>query len=142
MSGFSVGSAETLQNAMMSQQEIRRLREAATDFEALFLKQMLTAMRRTVPKSPEGEGALVRESQGEKIFRDMLDGEYAKIMSQRGRGFGLREAVMKHAMPQTAPFVASENGRVDPQAEVLRLQNQSDSLNALRQIPIKMGGGR
>lgn len=138
------------QQKTLSQTDRERLKDAAADFEAIFLKQMMTSMRRTVPKVREGEEALFKESEGEKIFRDLLDGEYAKVLSRRERGgLGLKEAILKHA-PNRAPSatvqrkgsVQEKNGS-DPQADLLRLKAQSSLLNALGQMPVKaQGGGR
>lgn len=77
-------------------QERKRLEGATADFEAMFIKQLLTAMRKTIPKGEEG--GLFKESQGEKIFRDLLDGEYAKVMSRGGQGIGLKEAMLKQLL--------------------------------------------
>ena len=49
------------------------LYRAATEFEALFVKQMLSAMRKTVPKGGLLQGGLAKD-----IFEDMLYDEYAK----------------------------------------------------------------
>lgn len=78
----------------LDQQESARLREAAADFEAMFLKQMLTSMRKAIPK--DTEGALFKESEGEKIFRDLLDEEYARVMSRGGNSLGLKESMLNH----------------------------------------------
>ncbi|MBF0185303.1 MAG: rod-binding protein [Magnetococcales bacterium] len=117
----------------LTPQEARRLQGAAADFEAMFLKQMLGAMRKTVPKTPPGQEALIRESEGEKIFRDLLDGEYAKVMSQRKNGLGLKEGLLR--------YLANQNGRtrVDPKADVARLQSQSSMLNSAAQASSRNG---
>ncbi|MBF0162033.1 MAG: rod-binding protein [Magnetococcales bacterium] len=111
----------------LSPQENKRLQATAAEFESLFIKQMLGAMRKTVPKSQGNEGAFLRESEGEKIFRDLLDGEYAKVMSQRKNGLGMKEALLK--------YLANQSGATnrDPQAEVARLQSQSNTLNLFNQ---------
>lgn len=122
-------------SAPLSATDKKRLEAAATDFEAMFIKQMLTAMRKTIPKSREGEAALIKESEGEKIFRDLLDGEYAKVMSQRKNGLGLKEALLKYLANQTG-----QTNR-DPQAEVVRLQAHANTLDALSQRPVGKGIG-
>ena len=65
------------------------LREASQEFESLFISQMMAAMRSTVPESN-----LMGSSGGEKIFRQMLDQEYARNVS-RGGGFGLGEMLYR-----------------------------------------------
>lgn len=101
MSGISALGGVGGQRPMpqLSEREYKRLEESASDFEAIFLKQMLSSMRKTVPRDQGGQETLLRESEGEKIFRDMLDGEYAKIMSRTGRGIGLKGYIMRQYAP-------------------------------------------
>jgi len=67
-----------------------KLYQACVDFEAIFLKQMLTAMRKTVPKDGLLDGGLGRE-----IYEDMLYDEYASTMA-RTAGFGLADSVYRY----------------------------------------------
>ena len=62
-----------------------KLKSAAVDFEALFIKQMLDNMRSTVQKSGFLDGGFAEE-----IYQDMLYDEYAKKMAQTAR-FGIAE---------------------------------------------------
>jgi len=66
-----------------------KLYEACQDFEALFIKQMLNSMRKTVNKTGLMEGGMA-----EDVFEDMLYDEYAKIMSKTA-GLGLADMVYK-----------------------------------------------
>ncbi len=61
--------------------------KASKDFEALFIKQMLNVMRKTVPKDGILEGGFA-----EDIFEDMLYDEYAKKMADTAR-FGIAETI-------------------------------------------------
>jgi Rod binding domain-containing protein len=63
--------------------EAARLDQVMHEFESLLVEQMLKEMRNNVPESP-----LFGQSRGREIFNEMLDGEYAKAMEQRG-GLGL-----------------------------------------------------
>ena len=45
-----------------------RLREASNEFEAIFIQQMMKSMRKTSLESD-----FIKKSEGEKIFRSMLD---------------------------------------------------------------------
>ena len=60
-----------------------RLYKACEDFEAIFLKQMLKAMRKTVNKAGLLDGGFAEE-----VYEDMLYDEYAKSMAKTA-GFGL-----------------------------------------------------
>ena len=61
------------------QAELQKLKEASQDFEAIFIKQMLDAMRKSLPK-----GGLLDGGMAENIFEDMLYEERAKIMAKTG----------------------------------------------------------
>ncbi len=63
-----------------------RLREAALDFEAVFLAQMLKGMTQGL----EGEGPLG----GDGPFADMLLDAYARLISRAG-GVGIADAVVR-----------------------------------------------
>ncbi len=56
-----------------------RLRETSNEFEAIFIQQMLKTMRKTSLESD-----LIKKSEGEKIFRSMLDEQYAKLSAKSG----------------------------------------------------------
>ena len=64
-----------------------KLREASSEFEAIFIQQMLKTMRKT---SLETE--FIKKSEGEKIFRSMLDEQYALLSAKSGR-LGLGEMI-------------------------------------------------
>jgi len=59
--------------------EDAKLREAANEFEAIFIQQMMKSMRKTSLESD-----LLPKSEGEKIFRSMLDEQYAKLSANSG----------------------------------------------------------
>lgn len=55
-------------------QELEKLKDACSEFESIFMHQMLKEMKKTVnPKN-----SLVYGGQAEEIFSDMLDQERAK----------------------------------------------------------------
>lgn len=61
---------------------------AAQGVEAMLVDHLLQEMRKTVP-----ENEFMPANQGEKIFRQMLDSEYARILSESG-GIGIAELVL------------------------------------------------
>ncbi len=63
-----------------------KLYQACEDFQAVFIKQMLDTMRKTVDKSQ----SLMKPNEGEKVFEDMLYDEYSKTMSKTA-GFDLAD---------------------------------------------------
>ncbi len=67
----------------------RQTWKAAREFEAVFTSLMMKSMRKTV-----FDDGLIEKSLGEKIYTDMLDLEYAKIVSNNA-SFGLAEQIVK-----------------------------------------------
>ena len=65
------------------------LYKASQEFEAIFVKQMLNAMRKTTLSSGLLDGGLSRQ-----VFEDMLYDEYAKSMSQSAN-FGLADTLYR-----------------------------------------------
>lgn len=63
--------------------ERERLAGACEEFEAIFIEQMLKAMRRTVNSS---------ESRQEAIYRSLFDEEVSRVLAKRG--LGLKELLL------------------------------------------------
>ena len=78
--------AKQSQNALYDE----RLKKTCTEFEAIFIKQMLDAMRQTVDHS----GSLVKQGMANNIFQDMLYDEYSRKMAKAGH-FGIAEMMYK-----------------------------------------------
>lgn len=66
-----------------------KVRQACSDFEAIFIKQMLDSMRKTVEKT-----SLLGGGMAEEIFEDMIYDEYAKKMSKTS-DFGIEEMLYR-----------------------------------------------
>ena len=66
-----------------------KLRETASEFEAIFIQQMLKTMRET-----SFESDLLPKSEGEKIFRSLLDEQYANLSAKSGN-LGLGEMIFQ-----------------------------------------------
>ncbi len=77
---------QILDKAVASKED-KQLKEAAKQFEALFIYQMFSKMRETVEK-----GGLLEETMGEKIFQGMLDQEIS-LKAADNRSFGLAEVI-------------------------------------------------
>lgn len=95
-----IGSTDATNLAQLELQNLRyhlpegddqvRLREVASDFEAIFIKQMLDSMRDTL--NPDNR--LVDTGMAGEIYDDMLYDEYARIMAKTG-GIGLADLIVK-----------------------------------------------
>ena len=66
------------------------LYKASQDFEALFIKQMLDVMRKTIHKEDDMLGGGL----GQDVYEDMLYNEYAKKMASTAQ-FGLADIIYK-----------------------------------------------
>jgi peptidoglycan hydrolase FlgJ len=64
--------------------------KACQDFEAIFIKQMLDVMRKTVHKQDD----LLNGGMSQDIYEGMLYDEYAKKMAETGQ-FGLSDMIYK-----------------------------------------------
>ncbi len=80
------------QQGRAAAQEQRRaaLRQAAQEFESIFLYQVISAMRQTVPK-----GGLIEKGAGEEVFEGMLDEEWARKLAGRGGPGSLSEVLYR-----------------------------------------------
>ncbi|MBF0339566.1 MAG: rod-binding protein [Magnetococcales bacterium] len=116
----------------ISREDQRRLNDATADFEAMFIQQLFKSMRRTVPEDPKG--GLFAKGQGEKIFAEMLDGEYSKNFSRGRSGLGLKEAIFKQTVSTQLA-----RGAANPSA-VNRAYGAGNPLNAAAQSPIGKEG--
>ena len=80
------------------------IREAARQFESVFLHQVFKTMRSTVPK----EG-LMGGGFGGEVFTDMLDQQYAEIAS-KNESLGLSETIARQlGVPEDKLNVRPEN---------------------------------
>ena len=64
-----------------------KLRETASEFEVIFIQQMLKTMRES-----SFESDLLPKSEGEKMFQSLLDEQYANLSSKSG-SMGLGEMI-------------------------------------------------
>jgi flagellar protein FlgJ len=70
-----------------------KLYKVSQEFEAIFIKQMLNVMRKSVDKTGLLDGGMAEE-----IFEDLLYDEYAKKMAESG-GFGISEMIYRQLSP-------------------------------------------
>mgnify|MGYP001016457710 FL=1 len=67
----------------------KELKDTAEQFESLFIQQLLTQMRKTVPDSD-----LFGDRKAEKLFESMLD-EQLSIEMARAGGIGLSDIIYR-----------------------------------------------
>ncbi|WKC85658.1 rod-binding protein [Borreliella lusitaniae] len=71
-----------------SSQKNKELKKAALEFEAIFIKQMLESMKKTLNKNQN----LLNGGQVEEIFEDMLYEQRAKQMAE-SQSFGIANLI-------------------------------------------------
>lgn len=81
-----------LQKSFTPEELNEQIKGVSKTYEQQFLREMVKAMRSTV-----GESSLVNVSQGEKIFREQLDQEYADQWGNKG-GIGLADLIYDQIM--------------------------------------------
>lgn len=92
-----VAQAEGLQERKSTSQ--KALQDASQQFESLFLYQLLTEMRRTVPDTD-----LLGNRRAEKLFQSLLDQEMAE-QSSKNQSIGLATMIYE----QMSRFVAPDD---------------------------------
>lgn len=83
------------------------LRESAKQFEAVFVHQMISAMRKTV-----SESSLTPKSNGQKIFEGMLDEEWSKKLVNRSGSGSLSEILYRQLSAQMGLDEVEEDAAV------------------------------
>lgn len=91
-------SSADIQREVSQDSERARLFRVAQDFQGLFVKQMLSAMRKNLDKESDPLYGGMRQ----QIFEDMLYDEYAKAMSKTG-GFDLADQIYRQMSPALGP---------------------------------------
>lgn len=91
-------SSADIQREVSQDSERARLFRVAQDFQGLFVKQMLSAMRKNLDRESDPLYGGMRQ----QIFEDMLYDEYAKAMSKTG-GFDLADQIYRQMSPALGP---------------------------------------
>jgi len=91
-------SGPQIQEEIKTDPERKKLYEASQEFQAIFLNQMLSAMRKTVSKDND----LLNGGRTQEIFEDFLYDEYAKTMSKQP-GFTLADEIYKQLSSNMGP---------------------------------------
>jgi len=108
----------------------KAIEEVASQFEALFIQQMMKSMRDAVPKSD------LMNSNHLETYEAMADQQMAVSLSQQG-GIGIARMLVEQM--QTKNYVPSaQNPEVDTPAAQ---QKQSEGSNSIDSIRVNTGGG-
>ena len=88
-SGSAAAQAEGSVRGQRVTDKSSRLYKVSQEFDAIFIKQMLNVMRKSVSKTGLMDGGMAEE-----IFEDMLYDEYAQKMAESG-SFGIADMIYK-----------------------------------------------
>lgn len=99
------------------------IRESAKEFEAIFLEFMLKSMRDAVQES-----GLVKRSGGEKLFRSMLDREYAREMASQ-KMTGLARSIEEYLLRSSGSAGSTAAGQ-----QGLKAYQQGQAIDAAHQF--------
>ena len=92
MDPLKIRSLQSTQATEVSQAKLpasKDPKQAAQQFEALLVQEMVKSMWATVP-----QGELLSGSHEEKMYRDMLNEAVASSIAE-GRGMGIKEVILK-----------------------------------------------
>lgn len=84
----------SLKSAKTEPKEEEKIWRAAQDFEAFFLAQLFSEMRKTIPKTD-----FFGSRKKEELFQGLLDEAVCKNLA-KGKGLGLAEMLYKQIKPQ------------------------------------------
>ncbi len=104
IAGSATASQAKAEKTTRSEED--RLKEACQGFEAIFVHQMLKSMRNATM-----DGGLIKKSNAEKIFTDMLDQETAEIQAKNSIN-GIADmlfAQLKGTLAQERPESEKQN---------------------------------
>ena len=92
-----------------------KLKKACTDFEALFMAQMLKSMRQTIP-----ETGFLGKGLGNDIYQGFMDQEVSQKLSQ-SKGLGLGKAIYRQMLKreEKTPTVSTGGQPFKPLAKIV-----------------------
>ena len=85
--------------------QLKKLKTLSKEFESFFFKEMITAMRKTVPKNE-----LINGGNAEEIYKSMMDDRMAYQITDQG-GSGIAQAMynrLSQAYLSSAPSAREE----------------------------------
>jgi flagellar protein FlgJ len=88
----------------------KKLKKACTDFEALFIAQMLKSMRQTVPQT-----GFLGKGLGNEIYQGLMDQELSKKLAHN-KGLGLGQVLYRQMLRQEEkiPLVSKRGQPLKP----------------------------
>ena len=114
-------------------------RETATQFEALFINEMLKSMRQTIEKSD------LNGSDAEDTFQEMYDRELSQQLAKRNT-LGVADMLVKHLdranAPQPTFDAKAQPMPLNPVQESMTLQRNQPTMPLVRPDKFSLKSGR
>ena len=114
-------------------------RETATQFEAMFINEMLKSMRQTIEKSD------LNGSDAEDTFQEMYDRELSQQLAKRNT-LGVADMLVKHLdrakAPQPTFDAKAEPMPINPVQECMAVQRTQSALPLVRPDKFSLKPGR
>ena len=101
---------QSFRGARSIEEKRKALKESSKEFEAVFIHQMISAMRKTV-----GESSLMPKSNGQKIFEGMLDEEWAKKLASKSGPSSLGDILYRQLSARLGLEEGENGGKVETQ---------------------------
>ncbi len=112
----SIQDIQAAFNGKTEKNDLKSLKKACQLFESLFLNELFKEMRKTIPQQ-----GLIKEQNSDRIYKSMLDQEYATRMAESG-GIGLGDMLYKQLSKN---IVDKKMGRIVP-AEKIKVPLKKD----------------
>jgi flagellar protein FlgJ len=123
--------------------EDEQIREAAQEFESVFLFQMLKQVRNSIHK----EEGVLNGGMGEEMFTGLLDEEYAKIMA-KSNSTGLSDAIYQQMQRTTGikpeglmPVESTQSATAVQGAMESKMRNLVSEIEAANRAAVASAGG-
>ena len=98
-----------------------KLKKACRDFEAIFIQQMLKAMRQTVQESD-----LFGKGSEKETFQSLFDEEWSKSLAQQG-GIGIGKMLYRQVLsPEEKKNLLSVDDQEPPKSREINLRRKED----------------
>jgi Rod binding domain-containing protein len=114
-----------------------RLKKACSDFEALFIHQLLKFMRQAAPSN-----ALLGKGPGTEIYQSLMDQELSNHLAKRS-GIGLGEMMARQILRREetkGPSIQEPKPLSSPETEMKELWNEHERIGGPSSHPLSNHG--
>lgn len=94
-------------NSEFTEKQLEKLKKACADFESIFYHIMFQSARKSI-----GNEGIVKKSQAEEIFTDMMDSEISKEIAYRSKN-GIKDMLFSYLTKSMGMDKNSKNVKID-----------------------------